>query len=71
MTSLIVLEVIRLRLYIEVYTRKDKYKGGQPIKKESSEYERRQQRCPITKETIMNKENDSGNYDAKKKDDSR
>jgi len=66
-----VLEVTRLRLYVEAYTGKDKHKGGHPFKKESSEYERRQQRCPITKGTIMNKENDSGNYNARKEDDSR
>ena len=71
MTSSMVLEVTRLWLYIEVYTGKDKHKGEHPFKKESSEYKRRQQRCPTTKETIMDKKNNSGNYDAKKEDDSR
>ena len=71
MTSLMVLEVIRLRLYVEAYTGKDKHKGRYPFKKELSEYKRRQQRCPTTKETIMDKENDSGNYDTKKEDDSK
>jgi len=66
-----VLEVIRLRLYVKAYTRKDKHKGGHPFKKGSSEYKRKQQRCSITKETIMNKENDSRNYDTRKKNDSR
>jgi len=65
-----VLEVARLQLYIEIYTGKDKHKGRYPIKKGSSEYKRRQQGHPITKETIIDKENDSGNYDARKKDDS-
>jgi len=68
---LIVLEVTRLQLYVEAYTRKNKHKGRHPIKKGSSEYERRQQKCPITKGTIMDKENNSRNYDAKKEDDSR
>ena len=71
MTSSMILEVTRLRLYIEAYTRKDKYKDRHPFKKESSKYERRQQRYPITKGTIMDKENDSRNYDARKKDDNR
>ena len=71
MTSLIVLEVTRLWLYVEAYTGKDKHKGGHPFKKESSEYERKQQRCLITKETIIDKENDSENYDARKEDNSR
>jgi len=66
-----VLEVIRLQLYVEAYTGKDKHEDGHPFKKGSSEYERRQQRCPITKGTIMDKENNSRNYNAKKKDDSR
>ena len=66
-----VLEVTRLRLYVEIYTKKDKLKGRHPIKKESSEYKRRQQRCPIIKGTIMNKENNSRNYNVRKKDDSR
>ncbi len=65
-----VLEVIRLQLYIEVYIRKDKHKSRHSIKKGSSECERRQQRCLITKEIIMDKENDSGNYDARKEDNS-
>ena len=66
-----VLEVTRLRLYVEAYTGKDKHEGRHPFKKGSSEYERKQQRCPITKGTIMDNENDSRNYDARKKDDSR
>ena len=66
-----VLEVTRLQLYIETYTRKDKLKDRHPIKKESSEYKRKQQRCPITKGTIMNKKNNSRNYDVRKKDNSR
>ena len=66
-----VLEVTRLRLYIEVYTGKDKHEGKHPFKKGSSEYERRQQRCSTTKEKIMVKENNSGNYNAKKEDDSK
>jgi len=65
-----VLEVAKLRLYIETYTGKDKHKGRHPIKKGSSEYERRQQEHPITKGTIINKENDSRNYDARRKDNS-
>jgi len=65
-----VLEVTRLQLYVEVYTEKDKYEGRYPFKKRSSEYERRQQRCPTTKGTIIGKENNSGNYNAKKEDDS-
>ena len=65
-----VLEVTRLQLYVEAYTGKDKYEGRHPFKKESSEYKRRQQRCPTTKGTIIGKENDSGNHNAKKKDDS-
>jgi len=65
-----VLEVTRLQLYIKAYTRKDKYEGRHPFKKGSSEYERRQQRCPTTKGTIISKENDSGNYNAKKEYDS-
>ena len=65
-----VLEVIRLQLYIEVYIRKDKHKSRYSIKKGLSECERRQQRCLITKEIIMDKENDSGNYDARKEDNS-
>ena len=71
MTSSMVLEVTRLRLYVEAYTGKDKHKGRHPFKKESSEYKKRQQRCPITKGTIMDKENNSGNYDARKEDNSR
>jgi len=65
-----VLEVTRLQLYIEAYTRKDKHKDGHLIKKRSSEYKRRQQKCPITQGTIMDKENDSRNYNARKEDDS-
>jgi len=41
-----VLEVTRLQLYVEAYTGKDKYEGRHPFKKGSSEYKRRQQRCP-------------------------
>ena len=66
---MIVLKVTRLQLYVEVYTRKDKYEGRHPFLKGSSEYERRQQRCPTTKGTIIGKKNDSGNYNAKKEDD--
>ena len=66
-----VLEVTRLQLYIEIYTRKDKQESKHHIRKGLSEYKRRQQRCPTTKETIMDKKNNSGNYDAKKEDDSR
>ena len=70
MTSSMVLEVARLQLYIETYTRKDKHEGRHSFKKGSSEHERRQQRCPTTKGTIMDKKNNSGNYNAKKEDDS-
>ena len=66
-----VLEVTRLQLYIEIYTRKDKHESKHPIKKELSEYKRRQQRCLITKGTIMDKKNDSRNYNVRKKDNSR
>ena len=66
-----VLEVTRLRLYIEAYTEKDKHKGRHSFKKGLSEYKKRQQRYPTTKETIMDKKNDSGNYNAKKEDNSR
>jgi len=66
-----VLEVARLRLYIKIYTRKDKHESRHPFKKESSEHERRQQRCPTTKGIIIDKKNNSGNYDVKKEDDSR
>ena len=61
-----VLEVTRLRLYVEAYTRKDRHEGRHPIKKGSSKYKRRQQRCSITKEIIMDKDNNSRNYDARK-----
>ena len=37
-----VLEVTRLRLYVEVYTKKDKHKDGHSFKKGLSEYERKQ-----------------------------
>jgi len=70
MTSSIVFEVTGLQFYIETYTRKDKHKGGHPVKKRSSVYERRQKRYPITQGTIMDKENNSGNYNSKKEDDS-
>jgi len=61
-----VLEVTRLQLYIEAYIGKNEYKSRHPFKKGSSEYKGRQQRCPIVKGTIMDKENDSRSYDVKK-----
>ena len=69
-TSSIVFEITRLWLYIEAYTGKDEHESGHPFKKGSSKYERRQQRCPITKGKIIDKENDSRNYDVRKKNDS-
>jgi len=66
-----ILEVTRLQLYIEAYTRKDEYKNRHPFKKGSSEYKGRQQRYPIVKGTIMDKENDSRSYDVKKEGNSK
>jgi len=66
-----VLEVTRLQLYIEAYTGKDKYKGRHSFKKGSSKYKKKQQRYPTIKGIIMDKKNNSGNYNAKKEDNSR
>ena len=64
------LDVTRLQLYIEAYTGKYKHENRHSFKKGSSRYKRRQQRCPTTKGTIMDKENNSGNYNIKKEDNS-
>jgi len=68
MTSLMILEITGLQFYVETYTGKDTYKGRHPVKKRSSEYKRRQQRCPIAQGTIMDKKNNSRNYNTRKED---
>ena len=46
MTSLVVLEVIRLQFHSATYPRQDKYKGRYSFKKKSDQHERRQRRHP-------------------------
>ena len=67
MTSSVVPKVARLRFYAETYTRKDKYEGGHPFKKRSSEHQRRQQRySTLEGQTMATKDNSRDHNDERK-----
>ena len=58
-----VFEAIRLQFHLMTYTRKDEHKSRYFVKKRSSKYKRRQQRCLTTQGRTMDKKNNSrSNY---------
>ena len=61
-----VFKVARLQFHIEAYTGKDKHEGGHPFKKGSGRYKRKQQGCPTTQGTTMDKKNNSRDHNARK-----
>ena len=53
------------------YSREDKHEGRHPLKKETSQYKRRQQGCAIAKGQDVDKKDYSQDYDVGKKSDDR
>ena len=54
-----------------IYFRKDEHKGKYPLKKETSQYKRRQQGCATVKERDVDKKDHSQDYNVEKESNDR
>jgi len=64
-------EITRLWFHAVTYSRENEYKDRHLVKKRPSKYTRWQQRCIDVERRIMDKENDSWNYNVVKEQSNR